>query len=178
MFKRGIRVGVIGAVLALAVPCLAMAETMQGRVVSAGRSGIEVTVYDAQGRPYPNNLQLIVDSRTDFYGVDSSAWLNGGDLVETRVSQQESGQWHADTVEKLQSAVQAPRPVARPSSSMQSSLTGQKVVRNALLGAGTGAIAASASGGKAGKGALIGAGVGVLGGWLADSMSQPQQDTQ
>ncbi len=57
----------------------------------------------------------------------------------------------------------------------------KKVLKNALLGAGTGAIAASASGGKAGKGALIGAGTNVIGGALLDSLtgsgqsqSQPQ----
>ncbi|MBI4431880.1 MAG: hypothetical protein HY592_00125 [Candidatus Omnitrophica bacterium] len=53
------------------------------------------------------------------------------------------------------------------------------ILKSALLGAGTGAIASSASGGKAGKGALIGAGTSVIGGALLDSLtgsgqSQPQ----
>ena len=40
------------------------------------------------------------------------------------------------------------------------------ILRQGLLGAGTGAIAAGASGGKAGKGAPIGAGTAVIGGAL------------
>ncbi len=54
----------------------------------------------------------------------------------------------------------------------------KKIMKNALLGAGVGAISASASGGKAGKGALIGAGTNVIGSALLDSFmgsgSQPQ----
>jgi len=50
-----------------------------------------------------------------------------------------------------------------------------KMLKQGLLGAGTGAIAAGASGGKAGQGALIGAGTGIIGGMLLDSMTQPSQ---
>jgi hypothetical protein len=49
------------------------------------------------------------------------------------------------------------------------------VLKQGLLGAGTGAIAAGASGGDAGKGALIGAGTGAIGGILLDAISQPSQ---
>lgn len=51
----------------------------------------------------------------------------------------------------------------------------QKVLKQGLLGAGTGAIAAGASGGNAGKGALIGAGTNVIGGALLDTLTQPSQ---
>ena len=51
----------------------------------------------------------------------------------------------------------------------------QKVLKQGLLGAGTGAIAAGASGGSAGKGALIGAGTGVIGGALLDAITTPSQ---
>ena len=54
----------------------------------------------------------------------------------------------------------------------------KKILKNGLLGAGTGAIAASASGGKAGKGALIGAGTNVIGGALLDSLMGPSQQQQ
>ena len=54
----------------------------------------------------------------------------------------------------------------------------KKVLKNALLGAGTGAIASSASGGKAGKGALIGAGTNVIGGALLDTLMSPSQPQQ
>ena len=50
-----------------------------------------------------------------------------------------------------------------------------KVLKQGLLGAGTGAIASGMSGGNAGKGALIGAGTGVIGGALLDMMTQPSQ---
>ena len=57
--------------------------------------------------------------------------------------------------------------------------TNKKILKQGLLGAGTGAIAAGASGGSAGKGALIGAGTNVIGGALLDTLtsgpSQPQQ---
>ncbi len=50
-----------------------------------------------------------------------------------------------------------------------------KVIKQGLLGAGTGAIASGVSGGNAGKGALIGAGAGVIGGALLDILTQPSQ---
>jgi len=49
----------------------------------------------------------------------------------------------------------------------------KKILKQGLLGAGTGAIAASASGGNAGKGALIGAGTNVIGGALLDTLTGP-----
>ena len=49
--------------------------------------------------------------------------------------------------------------------------TTQKLLRQGLLGAATGAVASEVSGGKAGKGALVGAGVNIIGGMLFDAMS-------
>ena len=55
----------------------------------------------------------------------------------------------------------------------------KKVIKQGLLGAATGAIAAETSGGKAGTGALVGAGTNVLGGALLDALTTPQaQQTQ
>jgi len=51
----------------------------------------------------------------------------------------------------------------------------QKVLKQGLVGAGTGALAAGMSGGKAGQGALIGAGTSVIGGALLDAITQPSQ---
>ncbi len=51
----------------------------------------------------------------------------------------------------------------------------QKVLKQALLGGGVGAISAGASGGKVGQGALIGAGTNVIGGALLDTIMQPSQ---
>jgi hypothetical protein len=49
--------------------------------------------------------------------------------------------------------------------------TAQKLLKQGLLGAATGAVASGASGGKAGKGALVGAGVNIVGGMLIDAMT-------
>ena len=49
----------------------------------------------------------------------------------------------------------------------------RNILKNGLLGAGTGAIAAGASGGNAGQGALIGAGTNVIGGALLDMITTP-----
>src|SRR3990167_7125192 len=49
----------------------------------------------------------------------------------------------------------------------------RNVLKQGLLGAGTGAIASGASGGNAGTGALIGAGTGVIGGALLDAITAP-----
>src|SRR3989338_7397228 len=53
----------------------------------------------------------------------------------------------------------------------------RNVLKQGLLGAGTGAIAAGTSGGNAGTGALIGAGTGVIGGALLDMMTAPPSRT-
>ena len=50
-----------------------------------------------------------------------------------------------------------------------------QIIKQGLIGAGTGAIASGASGGDAGKGALIGAGTAVIGSALLDAATQPQQ---
>jgi hypothetical protein len=50
-----------------------------------------------------------------------------------------------------------------------------KIIKQGLLGAGTGALASGMSGGNAGKGALIGAGTNVIGGALLDAITQPSQ---
>jgi hypothetical protein len=58
----------------------------------------------------------------------------------------------------------------KPSPTLRDAL-GNPVVKGALVGAATGAIASSASGGKAGKGALVGAGVGAAAGLLENMFS-------
>ena len=51
----------------------------------------------------------------------------------------------------------------------------QKILKQGLVGAGTGALASGMSGGNAGQGALIGAGTSVIGGALLDAITQPSQ---
>jgi len=50
-----------------------------------------------------------------------------------------------------------------------------KIIKQGLVGAGTGALASGMSGGKAGQGALIGAGTSVIGNALLDTITQPTQ---
>jgi len=53
----------------------------------------------------------------------------------------------------------------------------RNVLKQGLLGAGTGAIASGVSGGNAGTGALVGAGTGVIGGALLDAITTPSTST-
>ena len=174
MFEQKFRILLLTIVLVLSTPLWALADTVQGRVAGVSQSALDLTVYDSQGRPYPNKLHLKIDTRTTYSGVSSAAKLWKNDPVEVGVSQEKSGTWRADFVNKFQETGSAPSTASKPSPSLSGAL-GNPVVRNALLGAATGAIASSASGGKAGKGALIGAGAGVLGGFLADALSGNSQ---
>ena len=56
----------------------------------------------------------------------------------------------------------------------------KNILKDAVVGAGVGAVASGASGGSAGKGALIGAGTNVIGNALVDTLttSQPQPQVQ
>ena len=165
--------------LLMIFPSTAMAEAVQGRVVKTGFASFDLTVFDAQGRPYPNSLHLLTDSKTKFTGVASSAGLRVQDAVQTNLTHTKDGRWHADSVTKLQkSQTNLPVSSAPPSNALADALkspTGQNVTRGALGGAITGGVASYASGGKAGKGALVGAGVGAAAGLLQGLFSQPSQ---
>ncbi len=174
MLKKEFRILLLTVVLVLSVLILAFADTLQGRVVSASSSALNLTVFDSQGRPYPNTLHLKVDNHTTTSGVSSAANLRRNDPVQVEVSQEKSGACRADSIKKFKETGAVRSTASQPSPSLAGAL-GNPVVRNALLGAATGAIASSASGGKAGKGALIGAGAGVLGGFLADALSSHSQ---
>ena len=178
MHRRSLNSVSLILVVSLFSAAAAFADTIQGRVATANRNLVDLTVYDGQGRPYPNALHLKVDSRTRFSGVSNASSLRMGDAVQTDVSRETSGQWRADAMTKLQGGLQTIQYAKSPSPNLMDALkspTGQKVVRNGLMGALTGAVASGTSGGKAGKGALIGAGVGVLGGFLSDILGQPRQ---
>lgn len=148
----------------ITLPAAAFADTIEGRVAGRDERGLAVTVYDPQGRPYPNNISLGIDSRTQLRGAASFSNLQRGTAISADVHQEEDRLWYADRITVFQEmdaqpATQNPPPTMRD-------VLGNPVVRGALLGAATGAIASSASGGKAGKGALVGAGVGAAGGLL------------
>ena len=51
----------------------------------------------------------------------------------------------------------------------------RNVLKQGLLGAGTGAIASGVSGGNAGTGALVGAGTNIIGNALLDTITQPAE---
>lgn len=69
----------------------------------------------------------------------------------------------------------APAPVYAASSQDEYN---KKIIKQGLLGAAMGALAAEASGGKAGTGALIGAGTNIIGGALFDVLTVPQPQSQ
>ena len=167
--------------LLAAFPASALADVVQGRVSNVVSGSLGLTVYDTQNRPYPNVLKLKTDNRTQWMsGYSLSSLPRSKDMVRVNVSQERSGQWHADSVSKLKGTVLPPAP-AQPSPNLMDSLnspTGRNVVRGAATGAMTGAVASYASGGKAGKGALVGAGVGAAAGLLEGLFSQPAQQQQ
>ena len=157
-------------ILLIAFQSAAFADAIQGRVAHADSQALDVTVYDQQGRPYPNVLHLDVDDRTQVNGVSSIMNLRPNDAISAEVSQEESRSWHADRITLFQE-INA-RPATQNPSSSPRDVLGNPVVRGALLGAATGAIASSASGGKVGKGALVGAGVGAAAGILGGLFSK------
>lgn len=177
MLSRRISLRLLAGILIFSFAGQAFADTVQGTVAKASRSVVDMNVYDAQGRPYPNTLHLTVDRSTRFSGFSSPTMLRKMDPVTAHVRQR-SGAWYADSIGRFQVAGNVRPPTTAPSPSLMDALkspTGQKVIRNGLTGAITGAVASGTSGGKAGKGALIGAAVGAAGGLLMDLFGQRQQ---
>ncbi len=179
MLNRWIRLGSLALVFLTALQASAFADAIEGRVARVSSTGLDVIVYDPQGRPYPNQLHLNTDSRTRVRGVSSLSALRNHDAIGAQIHQEEARAWYADQVTLFQE-VNARPATKNPPPSLRDVL-GNPVVRGALLGAATGAIASSASGGKAGKGALVGAGVGaaagLLGGLFGGNSSQRSQDS-
>lgn len=175
MFKCLMRLISLALVFLSVLQIAAFADTLEGRVSQANSTGLNMIVYDAQGRPYPNALRLKVDKGTQVKGVPSVSDLRPNDAVGAQVHQEETGVWHADRITLFQEVNAHPATKA-PSSSLRDVL-GNPVARGALLGAATGAIAASASHGKAGKGALVGAGVGAAAGLLEGMFSQHSKNS-
>ena len=155
-----LRAGLMGLALMICFQAAAFADSVEGRVASASPGELEIIVYDAEGQPYPNALILKIDTNTQLNGIHSLSDLRPNDAVGVDIHQEEGGAWVADSVTLFQQ-IDAQPATKKPSPSLSSAL-GNPMVKGALLGAATGAIAASASHGKAGKGALIGAGVGAL----------------
>jgi uncharacterized membrane protein YeaQ/YmgE (transglycosylase-associated protein family) len=172
--KHSFRNFLLPVILLISFSAAAFADTVQGRVAAVSSVALDMTVYDAQGNPYPNTLHIKVDSRTQLIGFSSVVSLRKQDAISTEVKQLTSA-WYAVSIARLQGAGSVQRSTTPPSPSLLSTLNGQKIIRNGLLGAVTGAVAAKASGGKAGKGALVGAGAGIVGGLLADMFSSRPQ---
>ncbi len=72
----------------------------------------------------------------------------------------------------------APQPVYAQTQPSAQDQYNKKIIKDGLLGAATGAIAAEVSGGKAGTGALVGAGTNIIGGALFDVLTAPQPQPQ
>ncbi len=72
----------------------------------------------------------------------------------------------------------SPEPVYAQSQPSSQGEYNKKLIKQGLLGAATGALAAEASGGKAGTGALVGAGTNIIGGALLDYLTTQQSQSQ
>lgn len=71
-----------------------------------------------------------------------------------------------------------PQPVYTQSQPSSQDEYNKKIIKQGLLGAATGALAAETSGGKAGTGALVGAGTNIIGGALLDYLTTQQPQSQ
>lgn len=171
MFQSSMRFGLWVLVWTVLLQTAAHAEVLEGRVSRVYASAMDLTVYDPQGRPYPNVLPLKVTSATRFSGVSSLKSLKANDAVGVTVHQEESKVWTADQITRF-SQVNARPATQNPPPTLRDVL-GNPVVKGALTGAATGALASGLSGGKAGKGALVGAGVGAAAGLLEGLFTQP-----
>ena len=114
-------------VLVVFLQSAAYADTIQGRVAGVSPGTLGITVYDPQGRPYPNNLMLKTDYRTQVNGVSSLSQLRAEDPISVEVTQEKSRSWHADEVTLFQE-VNAQPATQNPPPSMRDVL-GNPVVR-------------------------------------------------
>src|SRR5258708_4645357 len=130
MFKHFIRPVSLAVVLLISLQLSAFADEIQGRVVQSNPDALVVTVYDAQGRPYPNSLSLRVDNYTQVVGVGSPLDLRPQDPIGAQIHQLETGEWHADRVTLFQD-VNAQPATQKPSSGLRD-LLGNPVARGAL----------------------------------------------
>jgi hypothetical protein len=89
------------ALLLMLFPAWALADTVQGSITRTTIGGIDLTVYDAQGRPFPNGLHLKVDQKTKVSGIPSVSALKRADFVQADVRRENDGVWRADAITKL-----------------------------------------------------------------------------
>ena len=75
MMKRSIRSVALVLLVLFAVQAAAFADAIEGRVQQAAYNGVDVVVYDAEGRPYPHAIHLAVDGATQLSGVRSATQL-------------------------------------------------------------------------------------------------------
>jgi hypothetical protein len=171
IFRKWMQAGSLALLGIFFFQAAGYAETLEGRVSKVYPSALDIVVYDAAGRPYPNSLPVKVKASTKFSGVTSLNRLRPNDAVGVSVHQEESRVWVADQVTRFQQ-VNAKPATQKPSPTLRDVL-GNPVARGALTGAASGALASGLSGGKAGKGALVGAGVGAAAGLLEGLFSRP-----
>jgi hypothetical protein len=171
----------LGVLFLVCAATPALADVVQGKIQSMNTVGVNLALYNEQGQPYPNLLNLRVGEPKQLANVRTYDW------VRADIKQNKKGFWEASSLTKIKtpkvSASGAPfAPVLAPSANLMDSLKSpqaQNVIRGGLGGAITGAIASGVSGGKAGKGALVGAGVGAVAGLLQNILGAPApQPTQ
>ena len=114
MIHARIRILSLSLIFLSAFQASSFADTIQGRAARVSARQLDVTVYDAQGRPYPHTLALKIDRNTRVTGIRAVTDLRVNDAVGAQVSQMEAGSWHADEVAYLQGAVKPATVFALP----------------------------------------------------------------
>lgn len=161
--KKILKQGLLGAGVGAISAEASGGKAGTGALVGAGTNVIGGALLDTLTTPsQPRPQQQVVYAQQPVQYVQQPAYP-----VQTQGSYRTVDQ--QPVYVQQQPVYYAPPPAEDPN---------KKILKQGLLGAGTGAIAASASGGKAGKGALIGAGTNVIGGALLDTLMGPSTQQQ
>lgn len=160
----------------------AFADVVQGKIASMNTTGVNLTIYDDQGRAYPNLLPVRVSDPLILKNLRTYDW------VSAEVVQSKTGFWQAESIKRIPTpqtsasgaafsgAPRQPSALGDVSNNLKNALSSpqaKSALRSGLAGAVTGAIASTASGGKMGKGALVGAGVGAVASLLQGIFNAP-----
>jgi hypothetical protein len=169
--KKILKQGLLGAGVGAISAEASGGKAGTGALVGAGTNVIGGALLDTLTAPPKQQQPVYVQQApAPQYVQQAPQYVQSSYPVQT--AQTQYRQVEPAPVYVQQPAYYAPPPAEDPN---------KKILKQGLLGAGTGAIAASASGGKAGKGALIGAGTNVIGGALLDTLmgsGQQQQQPQ
>ena len=163
--KKILKSGLLGAGTGAIASGASGGDAGKGALIGAGTNIIGGALLDSLTAPsQPQQPQ-------GYYAAPPSGYAPQPAYQQQYQQRTQQQGYYADPTPQPVYYQQAPPPPPRQDGT-------QKILKQGLLGAGTGAIAAGASGGDAGKGALIGAGTNIIGGALLDMLSAPRQQQQ